>query len=91
MGYTHGYLWRLCIGDRKPSAREQVAIPDLLGLTALDLFGDGSILSPLALVSEDDLRQVLRLIREDNTALWLLSQTLSRVGELMQADKELSR
>jgi len=85
MDYNPSYLYRLCAGLRKPTARERALLPELLGVAEEDLFGDqGAIFNPLAFVSEDVLRQALRKIRDDDTALWLVAQALSRVGELMQ-------
>ena len=91
MGYNHSWLWRLCIGDRKPSAREEIELPKLLGLTAEVLFGNDPTFNPLALIDDESLRAALRAIREDDSALWLLSQLLNRCGELMAERQESTR
>jgi len=91
MGYNHTYLWRLCIGDRRPSKREEVEIPKLLGLTADEVFGNDPTFNPLAIMEEESLRAALRAVKEDASALWLLNQFVNRVGELMAARQEITR
>jgi len=92
MEYNPSYLYRLCAGLRKPSARERALLPEFLGVAEEDLFSDqGAIYNPLALVSEEVIRQALQKIRDDDTALWLFAQAFSRVGELLSERQESTR